>query len=79
MIKVYEFQDRMMPGQWEGFGYRKVFINEQVKKAIKGGAEQVLVLGAGFDTLCLRLAPDYPGVDLHKIDHLQRPLAKLQS
>jgi methyltransferase (TIGR00027 family) len=69
MIKVYEFQDRMMPGQWEGFGYRKVFINEQVKNAIEGGAEQVLVLGAGFDTLCLRLAPYYRGVDFYEIDH----------
>jgi len=76
MIKVYEFQDRMMPGQWEGFGYRKVFINEQVKNAIEGGAEQVLVLGAGFDTLCLRLAPDYPSVDFYEIDHPATSQAK---
>ena len=69
MIKVYEFQDRMMPGQWEGFGYRKIFINDQVKNAIESGAEQVLVLGAGFDTLCLRLAPYYPGVNFYEIDH----------
>jgi methyltransferase (TIGR00027 family) len=69
MIKVYEFQDRMMPGQWEGFGYRKIFINEQVKGAIEDGAEQVIVLGAGFDTLCLRLATCYRSVDFYEIDH----------
>ena len=73
---MYEFQDRMMPGQWEGFGYRKVFINEQVKNAIEGGAEQVLVLGAGFDTLCVRLAPDYPRVDFYEIDHPATSQAK---
>jgi methyltransferase (TIGR00027 family) len=76
MIKVYEFQDRMMPGQWEGFGYRKVFINEQVKNAIDGGAAQVLVLGAGFDTLCIRLAPEYPSVAFYEIDHPATSQAK---
>ena len=76
MIKVYEFQDRMMPGQWEGFGYRKVFINEHVIDAIEDGAEQVLVLGAGFDTLCLRLASDYPAVDFYEIDHPATSQAK---
>jgi methyltransferase (TIGR00027 family) len=69
MIKVYEFQDRMMPGQWEGFGYRKIFTNDQVRNAIEGGADQVLVLGAGFDTLCLRLAPCYRRVNFYEIDH----------
>ena len=76
MIKVYEFQDRMMPGQWEGFGYRKVFINEQVENAIEAGAKQVLVLGAGFDTLCLRLAPHYRTVDFFELDHPATSTAK---
>lgn len=76
MIKVYEFQDRMMPGQWEGFGYRKIFINEQVERAIEAGAKQVLVLGAGFDTLCLRLAPQYGTVNFFELDHPATSAAK---
>lgn len=76
MIRVYQFQDRMMPGQWEGFGHRKVFMNQQVESAIEQGARQVLVLGAGFDTLCLRLAPKYPEVRFVEIDHPSTSVAK---
>jgi len=76
MIRVYQFQDRMMPGQWEGFGHRKVFMNQQVEAAIDQGARQVLVLGAGFDTLCLRLAPKYPEVRFVEIDHPSTSVAK---
>lgn len=39
------------------------------KAAIEQGARQVLVLGAGFDTLCLRLAPQYPHVRFFEVDH----------
>ena len=76
MIRVYQFQDRMMPGQWEGFGHRKMFMNQQVEAAIEQGARQVLVLGAGFDTLCLRLAPKYPEVRFVEIDHPSTSVAK---
>jgi methyltransferase (TIGR00027 family) len=76
MIRVYQFQDRMMPGQWEGFGHRKVFMNQRVEAAIEQGARQVLVLGAGFDTLCLRLAPKYPEVRFVEIDHPSTSAAK---
>ena len=76
IIRVYQFQDRMMPGQWEGFGHRKVFMNQQVEAAIEQGARQVLVLGAGFDTLCLRLAPKYPEVRFVEIDHPSTSVAK---
>lgn len=76
MVKVYEFQDRMMPGQWRGFGYRKIFVDEQVRHAIEAGARQVLVLGAGFDTLCLRLAPLHRDVQFFEIDHPATSVAK---
>jgi methyltransferase (TIGR00027 family) len=76
MVRVYQIQDRMMPGQWEGFGHRKVFINQQVESAIQNGARQVLVMGAGFDTLCLRLAPLYPHVQFFEVDHPATSAAK---
>ena len=76
MIRVYELQDLMMPGQFEGFGYRKIFVQQQVEAAIAQGALQVLVVGAGFDTLCLRLAPRYPQVHFFEVDHPATSAAK---
>jgi methyltransferase (TIGR00027 family) len=70
MIRVWQLQDALLiPGQFEGFGHRKIFINEQVEAAIAQGARQVLVLGAGFDTLCLRLAPKHADVQFFEVDH----------
>ena len=69
MIRAYKLQDFLMPGQFEGFGYRKIFVQEQVEAAIEAGAQQVLFTGAGFDTLCLRLAPRYPDVLFIELDH----------
>ncbi len=76
MIRVYQTQDRMVPGQWEGFGHRKIFVQQRVERAIKEGARQVLVLGAGFDTLCLRLAPQQGDVNFFEIDHPATSAAK---
>ncbi len=69
IVSVYELFDWMMPGQFEAFGYRKAFCERQVREGIRGGATQVLVLGAGYDTLGWRLAPEFRGVDFFEIDH----------
>ncbi len=76
MIRVYQIQDLLMPGQFEGFGHRKIFMQQQVEGAIKQGARQVLVLGAGFDTLCLRLAPQHGHVQFFEVDHPATSAAK---
>ena len=76
MGRVYQIQDRMMPGQWEGFGHRKIFMQQLVETAIEQGARQVLVLGAGFDTLCLRLAPQHSHVHFFEVDHPTTSAAK---
>ena len=76
MIRVYQIQDLMMPGQFEGFGHRKIFMQQQVEAAIEQGARQVLVLGAGFDTLCLRLAPQHSHVQFFEVDHPATSAAK---
>ncbi len=69
LLWLYERLDGMMPGQFVGFGMRKAFCEREVRRAIAGGATQVLVLGAGYDTLCWRLAPEFPGVRFFEIDH----------
>lgn len=68
-VGLYRAFDWMMPGQFEAFGYRKAFCERQVRKNLASGARQVLVLGAGYDTLGWRLAPEFPGVQFFEIDH----------
>lgn len=69
MVRLYDLLDFLMPGQFEGFGYRKIFVQKQVETAIEKGVRQVLVVGAGFDTLCLRLAPQYAQLQFFEVDH----------
>jgi methyltransferase (TIGR00027 family) len=68
-VRIYEAFDWMMPGQFEAFGYRKAFCEHQVKDGINAGANQILVLGAGYDTMEWRLAPEFPDVNFFEIDH----------
>jgi len=70
MASVYEAFDWMMPGQFEAFAHRKAFCERQVRESIDAGASQVLVLGAGYDTMGWRLAPEFRGVNFFEIDHL---------
>ena len=69
MVAVYEAFDWILPGQFEAFGYRKAFCEDQVRAGIRNGVSQVLVLGAGYDTLGWRLAPEFPAVNFFEIDH----------
>lgn len=69
MVSIYEAFDWMLPGQFEAFAHRKAFCEGQVRDGIKAGARQILVLGAGYDTMGWRLAPNYPEVNFFEIDH----------
>ena len=69
MISIYETFDWMLPGQFEAFAHRKAFCEHQVTDGINAGATQVLVLGAGYDTMGWRLAPNFPDVNFFEIDH----------
>ncbi len=69
IVSVYEAFDWMLPGQFEAFAHRKAFFEHQVRDCIGLGATQILVLGAGYDTMGWRLAPEYPGVNFFEIDH----------
>jgi methyltransferase (TIGR00027 family) len=69
MVAVYEAFDWILPGQFEAFGYRKAFCERQARAGINAGASQILVLGAGYDTLGWRLAPEFPDVSFYEIDH----------
>jgi len=68
-VSVYEWFDWMLPGQFVAFAHRKAFCERRVRDGIASGASQVLVLGAGYDTMGWRLAPGFPGVKFFEIDH----------
>ena len=69
MVSVYQAFDWMLPGQFEAFAYRKAFCELQVREGIGAGATQVLVLGAGYDTMGWRLASEFSEVKFFEIDH----------
>ena len=69
MVAVYEAFDWMLPGQFEAFAHRKAFCERQAREGIAAGARQILVLGAGYDTLGWRLSQEFPGVSFFEIDH----------
>jgi methyltransferase (TIGR00027 family) len=58
-----------IPGLMLHFMLRKRWIEEAVRGALSRGCRQVVVLGAGFDTLAARLAPQFPAVRFVEIDH----------
>jgi methyltransferase (TIGR00027 family) len=58
-----------VPGQSLLVGLRKRFMDDETRAALAGGARQVLVVGAGLDTLCSRLAAEYLDVTFVEVDH----------
>lgn len=60
--------DHPGPGRVLGVAARKRWIAEAVAAALAGGVRQVVVLGAGFDTLGLRLLRAHPGLTVIEVD-----------
>lgn len=58
-----------MPGILLHYSLRKRFIENEVRAAIKSGAEQVVILAAGFDTLAFRLHNEFKNVKFFELDH----------
>jgi len=59
-----------------GAARRRCFMDLAVLGALEHGATQVLILGAGFDTLGLRLAPRFPHVQFFEVDYPATSAAK---
>ena len=51
------------------FPLRKRFVEDEVRAAIANGAGQLLVIGAGLDTLAIRLAAEDPALLAVEVDH----------
>ncbi len=62
-------QRASIPGFYLHFVMRKRCIENWVRLSLDGGIDQLVVIGAGFDTLSLRMLTDYPSLKVIEIDH----------
>lgn len=77
---MWRWIDRLtLPGIVAHFWYRKRWIERRCRSAIAEGFERVIVLGAGFDTLGLRLCEEFPRLTVVEIDHPATQSAKRQA
>lgn len=58
-----------LPGIVRHYWHRKNVIENECRKALREGYKRVVVLGGGFDTLAIRLASEFVGVNLIEFDH----------
>ncbi len=68
-LKTSLMQKVAMPGFYLHFALRKRCIEDHVRAALNEGAEQLIVIGSGFDTLGLRISRDFPHLKVIEIDH----------
>lgn len=70
LVRIFGSIERLTtPGVGLKIAVRKRFLDDETRRAISDGATQVLVVGAGFDTLCQRLALEFPNVQFVEVDH----------
>ncbi|HEX8456992.1 MAG TPA: class I SAM-dependent methyltransferase [Pyrinomonadaceae bacterium] len=58
-----------LPGIQLHYALRKRYLEETTRASIAEGFHQVVVFGAGYDTLALRLCEEFPHVRFIEIDH----------
>jgi methyltransferase (TIGR00027 family) len=68
-----------LPGIVSHYWHRKRWIEGRCRKAIAEGFERVVILGAGLDTLGLRLSDELRQLDVIEIDHPATQGAKLRA
>jgi methyltransferase (TIGR00027 family) len=59
----------LIPGIKLHYVLRKRYLEEVARDAISNGIRQVVVVGAGFDTLALRLHDNFPATHFFELDH----------
>jgi methyltransferase (TIGR00027 family) len=59
----------ILPGISLHFALRKRILRDHARAAVNAGCGQVVVLGAGLDTLCMELAAEFPQLSCIEIDH----------
>lgn len=67
-LHVWLVDRALARGAAQHYALRKRAIAEQVTAGVTGGAEQLVVIGAGFDALALGMARKQPGLRCFEID-----------
>lgn len=62
-------EGKLLPGESTSVALRKRFVDDETRTAVVEGAQQVLIVGAGFDTLGMRVARRYPKLRVAELDH----------
>jgi methyltransferase (TIGR00027 family) len=65
-----------IPGIKLHYALRKRYLEEFTLAALRDGARQVVVIGAGFDTLGLRLHEEFSEIEFFELDHPATQRAK---
>ncbi|MEJ7576345.1 MAG: SAM-dependent methyltransferase [Pyrinomonadaceae bacterium] len=74
------FAERLaLPGIQLHWAVRKLFLEEAACDALTANAEQIVIIGAGLDTLALRLHKEFTSCRFIEIDHPATQRAKLES
>jgi methyltransferase (TIGR00027 family) len=58
-----------IPGIKLHYALRKRYLEEAARDALANGIQQVVIIGAGFDTLALRLHETFPETEFFEVDH----------
>ena len=73
---VRRLERALLPGIQAHFLVRKRAIEEATRQALNEGVRQVVVLGAGFDSLCRQLHTEYNTCLFFEMDHPQTQQVK---
>jgi len=69
------YRDRQFPGIIGNLVYRTRFIDDVLESALADGVEQVVILGAGFDTRAYRIT-GMDSIDVFEVDHPEAQVTK---
>lgn len=66
---AYATEKITLPGILLHYVLRKKVIREYAMQSVAAGARQIVLIGAGYDTLCMELAEQHNDLKLIEIDH----------
>ncbi|HKC65640.1 MAG TPA: SAM-dependent methyltransferase [Pyrinomonadaceae bacterium] len=66
---AYALERLTIPGIRLHYALRKRYLEETARDSLRRGTRQMVVIGAGFDTLALRLTPEFKETEFFEIDH----------
>lgn len=66
---VSRFLNRWAPGGQEFLTIRPRLVDDLAAELVAEGLDQIVILGAGFDTMAWRIVEDLRGVSVFEVDH----------